>query len=85
MPVETARMCYIVAMTKVTAKEPVRRTTTVPVTTMEEIPVLDERERAELIRGLQEAEARVAAGEAVDYDAKAFKQHLLDIYRAAKR
>jgi hypothetical protein len=72
-------------MTKDTAKEKTRRTTTVPVTTMEEIPVLDERERAELIRELQEAEARAAAGEAVDYDPKTFKQRLIDIYRAPKR
>jgi glutathionyl-hydroquinone reductase len=72
-------------MTKATAKEKTRRTTTVPVTTMEEIPLLDERERAELIRALQEAEARAAAGEAVDYDPKKFKQRLIDIYRAPKR
>jgi hypothetical protein len=38
-----------------------------------------------LIRELQEAEARAAAGEAVNYDPKTFKQRLIDIYRAPKR
>ena len=71
--------------TKANMKEKARRTTTVPVTTMEEIPVLDERERAVLIRALQEADVRVSAGEAIDYDPKTFRQRLIDIYRASKR
>jgi hypothetical protein len=60
-----------------------RRTTTVPVTTMEEIPVLSDQERAELTNSLQAAEARVKAGKAIDYDAKTFKDRLIGIYRAA--
>ena len=62
-----------------------RQTTMVPVTTMEEIPVLSETERAELLASLKEAEKRVAAGEAVEFDPKTFKDRLLGIYRAAKR
>jgi len=62
-----------------------RRTTTVPVTTMEEIPVLSDRERAELTTSLQDAEARVKAGKSIDYDPKTFKNRLIGIYRAPKR
>ena len=60
------------------------RTTRVPVTTMEEIPVLSERERAELRKSLEDAEARVAGGEACDYDSATFKNRLIDIYRGGK-
>jgi hypothetical protein len=58
--------------------------TMVPVTTMEEIPVLSDAERADLIKSLEEAEARIEAGEFVEYDPKAFKDRLLAVYRAAK-
>ena len=61
------------------------RTTMVPVTTMEEIPVLGEDERAALLTSLKEAEARAKAGEAIDYDPKTFKDRLRAIYRGAKR
>ena len=57
----------------------------VPVTTMEEIPVLSETERADLVASLKEAEARIQAGEGIDYDPKNFKKCLVDIYRGAKR
>jgi len=70
---------------KTATKDKRRRTTSVPVTTMEEISVLSESERAELITSLKEAEARVKAGQAVDYDPKTFKKRLLDIYRRSKR
>ena len=70
---------------KAAAKDKRRRTTMVPVTTMEEIPVLSDRERADLLRSLKAAEARVKAGKAVDYDPKAFKQRLVQIYRGSKR
>jgi hypothetical protein len=71
--------------TKNAAKDQRRRTTMVPVTTMEEIPVLSERERAELLASLKQAEKRVKAGKAVDYDPKAFKRRLIEIYRSGKR
>ena len=62
-----------------------RRTTMVPVTTMEEIPVLDDGERAELLASLKQAEAEIKAGKAIDYDPKTFKDRLLGIYRRNKR
>ena len=70
---------------KTAAKAKRRRTTTVPVTTMEEIPILSARERAELLASLEAAEARVKAGKAIDYDPKRFKERLIGIYRARKR
>jgi hypothetical protein len=70
---------------KVKANENSRRTTMVPVTTMEEIPVLSDEERAELVATLKEAEARIDAGQAIDYDPKTFKKRLIEIYRSAKR
>ena|SRR5215212_1221288 len=78
--------CYSAFMTnKAASKVKRRRTTSVPVTTMEDIPVLSDSERADLITSLREAEARVKAGKATDYDPKAFKKRLIDIYRGGKR
>ena len=62
-----------------------RRTTKVPVTTMEEIPVLSEEERTQLQRSLKEAEQRVARGEAADYNPATFKDRLISLYRSGKR
>ena len=70
---------------KTATKNKRRRTTTVPVTTMEEIPVLSNKERAELLASLKDAERRVKAGKAIAYDRKTFKKRLLGIYRGAKR
>jgi hypothetical protein len=67
-------------MTKTLGNQP-RRTTMVPVTTMEELPVLDDKERAELLASLTDAEARIKAGESIDYDPATFKSRLIDIYR----
>jgi hypothetical protein len=61
------------------------RTTMVPVTTMEEIPILSEEEREELLVSLKQAEARVDAGQAVDYDRRSFRERLIAIYRGSKR
>jgi hypothetical protein len=62
-----------------------RRTTVVPVTTLEEVPVLEDDERAELLASLKEAEADIKAGKGIDYDPKTFRERLLRIYRANKR
>jgi hypothetical protein len=70
---------------KTAAKDKRRRTTMVPVTTMEEIPVLSAKERGELLASLEAAEARIKSGEAIDYDPKKFKDRLIGIYRARKR
>ena len=67
------------------ATGPKRRTTMVPVTTMEEIPVLDEHERAELLAQLKESQEQIKAGHYIVYDPKKFKERMMRIYRAKKR
>jgi hypothetical protein len=68
-----------------TAAKAKRRTTHVPVTTMEEIPVLSEQERAELLASLKQAEAEIKQGNYFDYDSKTFKNRMMRIYRSKKR
>ena len=58
-----------------------RRTTMVPVTTMEEVPILSSEERAELIAALQESEADIKAGRGKTYDSKTLTERLMRIYR----
>ena len=70
---------------KTATRDKRRRTTMVPVTTMEEIPVLSGKERAQLTTSLKEAAARIKAGKAIDYDPKTFKDRLVGIYRGDKR
>jgi hypothetical protein len=62
-----------------------QRTTMVPVTTMEEVRLLSPEERAALIASLEEAEARIKAGEGIEYEPAALKDRLLKIYRKGKR
>ena len=62
-----------------------QRTALVPITTMEEIPVLSAQERAEFIDSLEAAEGRIAAGDFVEYDPEKFEDRLLHIHRNAKR
>ena len=52
---------------------------------MEEIPILSEQEREDLLESLRQAEARVKAGQAIDYDRKSFRERLIAIYRGSKR
>jgi hypothetical protein len=59
--------------TKLAAPAKRRRTALVPVTTMEEIPVLTEEERHELLARLEAAEARIKAGDYIEYDPKKSK------------
>lgn len=78
--------CYVGKMkTRAAAKDKGRRTTMVPVTTMEEIPVLSDRERADLLKSLKAAASRVKAGKAVDYDPSTFRKRLVEIYRGSKQ
>ncbi len=72
-------------MNSKTATRDKRRTTMVPVTTMEEIPVLSDAERDELLKSLKEAEARAKAGQTTEYDPKTFKDRLIGIYRRSKQ
>ncbi len=69
--------------TKSDQKSP--RTALVPITTMEEIPVLSAQERAEFINSLEAAEGRIEAGDFAEYDPEKFEDRLLDIHRNAKR
>ena len=68
-----------------TQAKPKRRTTMVPVTTMEELPVLDDSEREGLLRTLKQAEGEVKAGKSTKYEPKRFKDRLVRIYRGKKR
>jgi hypothetical protein len=61
--------------------DPKRKTMVVPVVTMEEVPVLSERERADLVASLKQAEADVAAGKAKPFDRNDFKKRFLAICR----
>jgi hypothetical protein len=61
--------------------DPRRETMIVPVVTMEEVPVLSERERAELLGSLKQAEADVAAGKAKPFNREEFKRRFLAICR----
>jgi hypothetical protein len=70
-------------MTK--AQSDKHRSTMVPVTTMEEIPVLSDDEQAALLRSLREAEEGMAAGEGVDYEPAPLRDHLMEIHRTGKR
>lgn len=72
-------------MSKAAPKANHRRTTMVPVTTMEEVPVLSEKERTELVMSLKKAKADVTAGQGSVYDPATFKDRLIAVYRGHKR
>jgi len=55
----------------------------VPVTTMEEVPILSDEERADMIASLKAAEARIAAGQYVEHDPDTFVERLMSIRAAA--
>ena len=79
-----ARLCYDPAMTSDLAGKR-RRTRLEPVTTMEEVPVLNDKERADLIGSLQQAQADTAAGKGSEFDPDTFRECLLDVYRRKRR
>jgi hypothetical protein len=66
---------------KKVAPDAKRDTLAVPVITMEEVPILSERERADLISSLKQAEADVAAGRAKPFNREEFKRRFLAICR----
>ena len=61
------------------------RTAMVPVTTMEELPILSDDERAEMVASLKAAEARIAAGEYVEHDSTTFVGRLMSVRADAIR
>jgi hypothetical protein len=75
----------IVMRTKAATRSKRRRTTSLPVTTMEEIPVLSDSEHEALLAQLKQAKARIKAGNGIDYDPKILKNRLLKIYRGGDR
>ena len=76
-------ICYDSRMST-TADHKTRRTTMMAVTTMEEVPVLSEAERAEILASLKKAEAEIAAGQSVQYDSATFRARFIANYHAAK-
>ena len=57
----------------------------VPVTTMEEVLLLSEEERTDMVASLKAAEARIAAGQYVEHDAETFVDRLMDVRASAIR
>ena len=74
-------LCYTDPMR--TTENKARRTAMVPVTTMEEVPILSEEERAEILAVLKDAEARVASGECVEHAPDTFVDHLTEVRASA--
>lgn len=62
-------------------KETRRRFNIMPVTTMEEVPVLSTAERADFLASLREAEADLAAGNFMEHSAGSFRGWLMSLYR----
>jgi hypothetical protein len=61
-----------------------RPMTMVPVTTMEEMPLPSEAERAEMIVTLQQAEAEIAAGKFIVHEPARFVDEMLGLRAQAK-
>ncbi len=58
-----------------------RPTTLVPVTTLEEIPVLSASEHDELLNTLKSAEAEIAAGRGREFEPDSFKRRLIEVFK----
>jgi hypothetical protein len=69
-------------MTKVNDKR--QRTTLIPVTTMEEVPVLSAGQRAELAASLAEAERDIAEGRGALYATDETRQHFMRGFKGRK-
>ncbi len=57
----------------------------VPITTMEEVLLLSEEERAEMVTSLKAAETRIAAGEYIEHDPDTFVDEMMAGRAAAIR
>lgn len=64
---------------KATVDKKGRRIAMVPVTTMEELPIPSDEDRADMIASLKAAEARIAAGQYVKHDPDKFVDRLMGI------
>ncbi len=70
---------------RTTENKKARRTAMVPVTTMEEVLILSEEERADMVAVLKDADARVASGEFVEHDPDTFVDRLMEVRASAIR
>jgi len=70
---------------RTTENKKARRTAMVPVTTMEEVLILSEEERADMVAVLKDAETRVASGEFVEHDPDTFVNRLMEVRASAIR
>ena len=61
------------------------KTTWIPVTTMEEMPLLDDEELNELVGSLKEGEAEIAAGKFAVLEPRMFADEMLAIRDAARK
>lgn len=66
---------------KKAALDPHRETMVVPMVTMEEVPVLSDQERAELVASLKQAEDEVRDRKAKPFNREEFKKRFLAICR----
>ena len=80
-PCRKLAVWYNAMMKKSALDHPKRETMVVPVVTMEEVAVLSERERADLIGSLKQADAEVAAGKVKPFNREAFKKRFLAVCR----
>ena len=79
-----AEICYKVLMSTTAARKN-RRTAMVPITTMEEVVILSEVERADMIATLRAAEQRIASGDSIEHNSETFVDELMAIRAAAAR
>ena len=52
---------------------------------MEEVLILSEEERVDMVAVLKDAEARVASGESIEHDPDTFVDHLMEVRASAIR
>lgn len=70
---------------RTTENKKARRTAMVPVTTMEEVLILSEEERADMVAVLKDAEMRIASGECGEHDPDTFVDRLIEVRASAIR
>jgi hypothetical protein len=72
-------------MSKPTTSKAIRATTLMPVVTMEEVPVLSDEERAELLQSLKDAQADIAAGRFTELKVGEVEDWLREIAREERQ
>lgn len=72
-----AVLCYVCDMTKKSATQ--------TTSNLADDLALSNEARARLLASLEQAQQRIDAGQGIDFDPATFQQHLMDVYRSAKR